>query len=882
MREDIRPFLSKVEKPGRYSGGEPGSVYKDLAGVRLRVAFCYPDSYEIGMSNLGMRILCQTFNELDGVWCERVYAPWVDMEAEMRARGIPLFTHESGDSVGDFDIVAFTLQYEMCYSNVLNMLDLAGIPLRADARGEDAPIVLAGGPCAYNPEPMAPFVDVFSIGEGEDALKDLARLYLSMKDGGTFTKTAFLREAAHLEGFYVPSLYDVSYHEDGTIAAITPKYPDVPARVKKRIVADVDHTVVPTDPVMPYIETVQDRVTLEVYRGCIRGCRFCQAGFISRPVREKSVPVLCELARETVDNTGYDEISLMSLSISDYTEIGRLTDSLLTWTVDRKISLSLPSLRADSFTKELLDKVTSVRTTTLTFAPEAGTQRLRDVINKNVTEEEILHACRIAFEAGKNQVKLYFMNGLPGETDEDIEGIALLAKHVLDEFYRTPNRNRARPPQVTISVACFIPKPQTPFQWEGQATLAALAEKQKFLMSKIPDRKIRYNYHDATTSQIEAVLARGDRRLADALELAQKRGMRFDAWEEFFDYEKWIGVIRDAGLDESFYANRSIPDDEILPWDMIDCGVTKEYLLRERHKAAEAATTPACRDRCSRCGADSLLDLSACTWCPGGKMRPLKKDAPPAVVPESAPEEKPVAPRPMPGFTPQGQTEQTEYRPIRVVFTKEEPALFIGHLDLARAMTHVITRSALPVYYTEGFNPRPKLVFASPLSVGCGGEGELMDIRIRRDTDNAEVLARLHAAAPAGIRFLDVYDAKTKLSGIAFSRCRLVFHTPRASEKAAAQIRTLFSSPVRMMKKSKSGEKEVDITTLIRSLDASYDAAAHTIAVTAVTANDGTNYLNPSYIADAIARDTDLITPDSWHETVRLALLAADGETEFR
>ncbi|MGM9653236.1 MAG: TIGR03960 family B12-binding radical SAM protein [Eubacteriales bacterium] len=879
MREDIRPFLSKVEKPGRYSGGEPGSVFKDPAGVRLRIAFCFPDTYEIGMSNLGMRILCQALNAVDGVWCERVYAPWVDMEAEMRARSIPLFTHESGDGVGGFDMVAFTLQYEMCYTNVLNMLDLAGIPLRAAARGEDAPIVLAGGPCAYNPEPMAPFVDIFSIGEGEEALPELARLYLAMKKNGTFSRAAFLREASHLKGFYVPSLYDVSYHADGTIAAIVPRFPDVPQKVQKRIVEDVDHTVVPTDPVMPFIETVQDRVTLEVYRGCIRGCRFCQAGFISRPVREKSVPVLCELARETVDNTGYDEISLMSLSISDYTEISELTDSLLPWTSERKVSLSLPSLRADSFTKELLDKVTSVRTTTLTFAPEAGTQRLRDVINKNVTEEEILHACHIAFEAGKNQVKLYFMNGLPGETEEDIAGIAQLASHVIDEFYKTPNRCRARPPQVTISVACFIPKPQTPFQWEGQDTMDSLAEKQKFLMSKITDRRIRYNYHDASMSQIEAVLARGDRRLADALERAQQEGMRFDAWEEYFDHEKWLRVIREAGLDPAFYANRIIPDGEILPWDMIDCGVTKEYLLRERHKAAEGRTTPACRDLCSRCGADSLVDPSACTWCPGGKMRSTKQEAAPRET-ENAPYTP--APRPRPGFSPQDKAVQAEYRPVRVRFTKEAPALFIGHLDLARAMTHVITRSALPVYYTEGFNPRPKMVFASPLSVGCGGAGELMDIRLRTDVSNEEALKRLRAAAPAGIRILEVYDAAAKLSGIAFSRCRLIFHTPRASEEGAETIRRRFASPIMMMKKSKSGEREVDITTLIRSFVVSYDAAAHTIVVDAVTANDGSNYLNPSYIADAVGRETDLITPESWHETVRLALLAADGETEFR
>ena len=875
MREDIRCFLDRVEKPGRYTGGEPGAVYKDLADVRLRVAFCFPDTYEIGMSNLGMRILCQAFNELDHVWCERVYAPWVDMEKEMRDRHIPLFTHESGDPVGDFDIVAFTLQYEMCYTTVLNMMDLAGISLRSADRGEDAPIILAGGPCAYNPEPMAPFVDIFSIGEGEEALPELAKLYLSMKENGTYSKTAFLREASHLEGFYVPSLYSVSYHPDGTIDAIEPLYPDVPRHVRRRVVEDVDHTVVPTDPVMPYIETVQDRVTLEVFRGCVRGCRFCQAGFITRPVREKSVPVLCDIARTTAENTGYDEISLMSLSISDYTEISSLTDELLEWTDEKKINLALPSLRADSFSRELMDKISGVRTSTLTFAPEAGTQRLRDVINKNVTEEEILNACRIAFEAGKTQVKLYFMMGLPGETYEDIAGIAEIARHVLDTFYATPNRNRARAPQVTLSVACFIPKPQTPFQWEGQDTMESLAEKQKFLMSKITDRKIRYNYHDARTSHLEAVFARGDRRLADALELAQKEGMRFDAWEEFFDYDRWMDVLRRCDLDPAFYANRSIPDGEILPWDRIDCGVNKEYLLRERHKSQAGNTTPGCHEMCSGCGANRGLDPAACTWCPGGKASAKAESQPRAEKQHRTP-----APRPTPGFA-DPDTPKVPYRLVRVRFVKEDPALYIGHLDVARVMSRVVTRSGLPVYYTEGYNPRPKLVFASPLSVGCGSRCEVMDIRVRADVSDGEVLTALQAVELRGLSVTDAYGATTKLTEITDAAYRLVIHSPKSSAEYARIIEERFKTPVIMMKKSKSGEKEVDITTLVRSLTAAYDGENHTILVTATLACSSDRYLNPSYVADAIARETDLITGETWHETARLALLRADG-TEFR
>ena len=875
MREDIRSFLSRVEKPGRYTGGEPGSVYKDLQNVRLRVAFCFPDTYEIGMSNLGMRILCQAFNELDAVWCERVYAPWVDMEKEMRERHIPLFTHESGDPVGEFDIVAFTLQYEMCYTTVLNMMDLAGIPLRSADRGEDSPVILAGGPCAYNPEPLAPFVDIFSIGEGEEALPELAKLYLSMKENGTYTKSAFLREASHLEGFYVPSLYDVAYRSDNTVESITPQYPDVPAKVRRRVVADVDHTVVPTAPVMPYIETVQDRVTLEVFRGCVRGCRFCQAGFITRPVREKSVPVLCDIARTTAENTGYDEISLMSLSISDYTEIGHLTDELLEWTDEKKINLALPSLRADSFSRELMDKISGVRTSTLTFAPEAGTQRLRDVINKNVTEEEILNACRIAFEAGKTQVKLYFMIGLPGETYEDIAGIAEIAKHVLDTFYATPNRNRARAPQVTLSVACFIPKPQTPFQWEGQDTMESLSEKQKFLMSKITDRKIRYNYHDARTSHLEAVFARGDRRLGDALELAQKEGMRFDAWEEFFDYDKWMDVIRRCGLDPDFYANRAIPDGEILPWDMIECGVSREFLLRERHKSQAGTPTPGCHEKCSACGANGGIDPSACTWCPGGKASEKKTDTPREEKAYRAP-----APRPTPGFSDPG-TQKVPYRNVRVRFVKEDPALYIGHLDVARVMSRVVTKSGLPVYYTEGFNPRPKLVFASPLSVGCGSTCEIMDIRVLPEVTDGEILAALKTAEIKGLTVTDVYEAKTKLTEIADAAYRLCIHSPKADAAYAGQIEERFKTPVVMMKKSKSGEKEVDITSLIRSLTAAYDETSGTVVVDCTLACSSSEYLNPSYVADAIARETDLITEDTWHETVRCAMLRADG-TEFQ
>ena len=606
-------MLKSVTKPGRYTGGEIGSIMKDPSAVRLRFAFCFPDTYEIGMSNLGVRILYEALNREEGVWCERAYAPWSDMDAVMTENGIPLCTVESNTPISQYDIVGITLQYELCYTTALHMLKLSGIPLLASERGEDDPIILGGGPCTYNAEPIADFFDIFSIGEGEEALPELCRLYMQMKEDGTYTRSAFLRAASALEGFYVPSLYSVSYKEDGRIDCYTPLYDDVPKKIRKRIIADMDKAIYPTQFVLPYIETVHDRIVLEVYRGCIRGCRFCQAGMVYRPIREKSPETLNQQAKCLFEHTGYDEISLMSLSISDYSRLDELTDQLLTWTDDEHVSISLPSLRVDSFTNELMEKITSVRTGGITFAPEAGTQRLRDVINKNVTEEDLLRAVNIAFGAGKSAVKLYFMQGLPTEQDEDLAGIAKLASSVVHQFYQNPNRNRAKGVGVTISVSCFIPKPFTPFQWEAQDTIEELKRKQAYLRECITDRKVRYTYHDAEVSQIEAVFARGDRRLSKALLLAAEENRMFDAWDEHFSYESWMDIFARSGIDPTFYANRRFEDDEWLPWDIIDIGVTKEYLRRERERAYREETTPSCAEKCNGCGANCLGGNNR--WC---------------------------------------------------------------------------------------------------------------------------------------------------------------------------------------------------------------------------------------------------------------------------
>lgn len=605
MDKKLEKTLRGVQKPARYTGGELGSVCKNKEEIDVRFAFCFPDLYEVGMSHLGMKILYGVLNAMEGVWCERVFAPWTDFETQMRAEQIPLYALESGDALRGFDFIGFTLMYEMSYTTVLNMLDLTGLPLRAEDRAETDPVVICGGPCTCNPEPMAAFVDLVVLGEGEKVICEVVELYREYKREKR-GKTAFLRAAAQVDGVYVPRFYEPMYHDGGTLTEMRPVSSDIPARARKRVVPDLDSSFFPKQFVLPYVDIVHDRAVLEVFRGCIRGCRFCQAGFIYRPVREKSPQTLSAQAHDLCGTTGYDEISVASLSTSDYTGLGPLLEDLTSWTEQEKINLSLPSLRVDNFSRELMEKVSGVRKSGLTFAPEAGTQRLRDAINKNVTEEEILRTCRLAFEGGWTSVKLYFMLGLPTETMEDVEGIARLAQKVVDTYYHMPEKPKGKAVHVSVSVSTFVPKPFTPFQWEPQDTRQTIVEKQRHLRSCIKSRKISLSCHEPHISFLEAVLARGDRRLADVLEHAFRLGCRLDSWNECFDFDKWMEAFAKAGVDPAFYANRKRAEDETMPWDHLDYGVDKAFLWREREKACRSVTSPNCREACGACGSTRL------------------------------------------------------------------------------------------------------------------------------------------------------------------------------------------------------------------------------------------------------------------------------------
>ncbi len=609
MQVSLERILPTVQKPGRYTGGEYNQIKKDLNTVRTRIAFCFPDTYEIGMSNLGMRILYGVMNEMDGVWCERVFAPWADMQSAMEANHIPLWALESQDSVADFDMIAFTIGYEMSYSNILNMLRLSGVPLHSRDRQGLKNIVFAGGVCAFNPEPLADYIDFFSLGEGEESTVEIVSVYQKAQ-AESWDKEQFLLEVSKIDGVYVPSFYRHEYNADGTLERIVPLN-GAPATVTKRIVEDLDHTYFPTKPIVASTEIVHDRANLEVFRGCIRGCRFCQAGFSCRPVRRKSPEVLEAQAEATLASTGFGDLTISSLSTSDYRALPVLMEGLIPYCTAHRVNLAVPSLRADNFSRELMEKLKTLRRSGLTFAPEAGSQRLRDVINKNLTEEEILSTCALAFSGGWNGVKLYFMLGLPTETDEDVLGIADLVYKVI-QAWKENAVNKKRGLRVHVATAYFVPKPHTPFQWEPQITPEEYLRRCKLLKSHFYAKCIEYDYHSPDLSRLEAVFARGDRRVGPVIEEAMNRGAKLDGWDEFFDYPTWLDAFRACGVDINYYTTRGFGEDEILPWDPIDVGVRKDFLLRERHRAYESKVTPDCRQGCAGCGANCLLKEVKC------------------------------------------------------------------------------------------------------------------------------------------------------------------------------------------------------------------------------------------------------------------------------
>ncbi len=607
LKDKIEKLLLNVKTPSRYIGGELNSVVKDKNKVDMRFAFCFPDTYEIGMSHLGMKILYSLTNERENFWCERVFAPDVDFEKLMRENDIPLYGLESLEPIKDFDFIGFTIQYEMCYTNILNMLDLAGLPVKAKDRTALSPIVIGGGPCVCNPEPIAEFFDMFILGEGEEVNLEVYDLYVEMKKKGA-SKTEFLEAAAKIEGVYVPAFYDVAYEDDGRVKSFTPNNSNASPTIKKRIIKDMSRVYYPDKFVVPYCEIVHDRAIVEVLRGCIRGCRFCQAGYIYRPLREKNTGVICSETKSLCESTGYEEVSLSSLSTSDHSDIENMLVKLSNYTEEEKINLSLPSMRIDRFSKELMDQIQKVRKSGLTFAPEAGTQRLRDVINKNITEDEIFRACKLAFDGGYTAVKLYFMLGLPTETDDDIRGIAELAKKICDLFYQNPNRQRGRHIQISISCATFVPKPFTPFEFEPQATEEEIKHKQEVLLDATRgNRNVNVSWSKYRISVLEAVLARGDRRVSSVIYDAWKSGCKFDSWDEYYNYNAWVEAFGKNGLDMNFYACRKREYDEVFPWDFFDYYVTKQFLIRENKTAHEAVTTPNCREKCAGCGVNRCI-----------------------------------------------------------------------------------------------------------------------------------------------------------------------------------------------------------------------------------------------------------------------------------
>ncbi|MBR2215944.1 MAG: TIGR03960 family B12-binding radical SAM protein [Selenomonadaceae bacterium] len=749
----IMRYEKEIEKPARYMGGEWNAVKKDWEEIPCHFALSLPDVYEVGMSNLGLAILYEILNRREDTWAERVYAPWQDMEALLREKNMPLSALESGHHLKEFDLWGFSLQYEMIYSNVLNMLDLAGIPLKAAERAADMPFIVGGGPCVYNVEPVADFFDFFIVGEGEEIIGEVAAALIAWKgEGKPGGRQEFLGRLLKIPGIYVPSFYEPHYDAAGRFRMLLPKRADAPTVVHKRVVRDLDAIPTLEKPIVPYLGIVHDRLMLELFRGCSRGCRFCQAGMCYRPVRERRPDKLRTRAGRMAVNTGYDEMSLTSLSSADYSCLPRLIDELTTDFHGRKISLSLPSLRIDSFSVELASRLQQVRKSGLTFAPEAGTQRLRDVINKGVTEENLLTACGAAFREGWRQVKLYFMLGLPTETDEDIIGIGKLAQRVAELYRQVTGKGGVK---ITVSVSCFVPKPYTPFQWFGQISLAEFTRRQMLLkdyIKKLPGRAITYNYHDAKLSTLEGVIARGDRRLAKVILRAWQKGAKFDGWSDLFKYDVWQEALSECDIKPQEYNERSRDLNEPLPWEITSPGVSKEFLQREWRKALAGELTADCRrGRCADCGVCPTLQAKVIDYASEEKaasasrlasVGKTKAAAPANTVPTREVGAGGGAPRPTYLY--------------RCQITKEEPLRYLSHLDYAALFARAIERAALPIAYSAGFNPHPKLAFASALSVGVTSSMEYFDLELVTELTPREVKERLNGALPSGAKIIRI------------------------------------------------------------------------------------------------------------------------------
>lgn len=849
LSDDI---LMKVEKPARYIGHEVNAVIKDKDQVAIRFAMCFPDVYEIGMSHLGIQILYGMFNAMEDVWCERVYSPWLDLDAIMRSEKIPLFALESQEPVKEFDFLGITIQYELCYTNILQILDLAQIPLLAAEREEDCPIVIGGGPCTYNPEPLADFFDIFYIGEGETRYEELFALYKDCKKRSA-GREEFLRLAARIPGMYVPRFYRTDYHSDGTIAAFYPTEEGLPTTITKELAMDVSGVFYPMNPVVPYIKVTQDRVVLEIQRGCIRGCRFCQAGQLYRPVRERDVDTLEQYALEMLKNTGHEEISLSSLSSSDYGKLPELIDFLIENCHEKHINISLPSLRIDAFSLDVMSKVQDVRKSSLTFAPEAGSQRLRNVINKGLTEEVILQGAAMAFESGWSRVKLYFMLGLPTETEEDIRGIAELCNKIAAVYFdRVPKEKRANGSvQIVASTSFFVPKPFTPFQWAPQCTeeefIAKAYQTRRALSEQLNQKRIHYNWHEADASVMEGVLARGDRRLGQVILKVYQKGGYFDAWSEYYDHQKWLETIRECGLSAGFYTSRKRELDEIFPWDFIDCGVTKEFLKREWLKAQTEQTSENCKLKCQGCGAarfgGGICTEPRDTESQNTKLPPeINKLRDTVSSSSDMPAEKAVK---IPNIR------------LRIKFSKHGAIRFIGHLDVMRFFQKAIRRAGIDVAYTGGYSPHQIMSFAAPLSVGAESNGEYMDIEVRSLTSCEDIMQRLNESCVPGIRITGVYvlpeKAGNAMASVAAASYTVRFAPGKAPNIDMAQVlpRFLEKESIMITKEGKKGPREVDIRPGIYSCHWEQDTLQ--LLVDASSAGN----IKPIQIVEALLKDND-------------------------